>query len=278
MLLSFEEITGHLKQGAGHQRLAALLQAPAAVLSNLRSRGAAFPVLWETDHFRHGQDTARQGHDFIVHTLLTTSSFNGSRQQYLEILEGGLPSEPLKLASATGCFSCGGSVQGWVTHRGLEIRTGNGPCPFPSGILSEVEVEFPTGRIIFSADLQNVFPELEAAIDGVRAPRNVRYNNVTAAMAPLGLAAGFCGPLPCSVFAIGKGLYGVGRGLEGKEVAPQSSSLWWWGLTDAAHMSRTEALRHSKLTLEPGRYRFSLDVHADPLGSGVELARFERVS
>ncbi len=278
--MSPQETATFLIAGTGPQRIAAMASAPAAVLRNLRERGPRLPLYWGSGHFRFGKD-AERGHQFVRHAILNADGFLGTREQYLDVLKGGLPQAPLKLSSYSGCFSCGGAVQAWLTQRGLEIHDHGAPCPFPSGILSEFRVRFPTGRVLFSDELRPLFPEMGEALAEDGLPTHVKYQAISARMAPLGLATGFSGPVQVGVYDLGNGLYGVGRGLEGKCIAHSGFSkwtTWWWNMADAAIVSRTDALKYPRFQVEPGTYRFSLDVSADPLDSYVELARFESVS
>lgn len=145
-----------------------------------------------------------------------------------------------------------------------------GPCPYPDGITTEIEIDVPSGKLLVTDDLRPVFDW---------AGTSASYNSVLgqaqaiAAMAELGCAYGPVGNSCPGLYCTGDDSYVIAtpyRGGDGKPALPESArlasvvtDLWAYSIADYEHWQKQGGdpgqlgWADTVVHVPPGRYRFT---------------------
>lgn len=158
-------------------------------------------------HLKDGSDLNRMSKErvaFLWSDLRLSWVMTPSAAQTLrDSLSSGAPLEkPLVLGTggiACGCPHCGNDLH--FETDGKEVRVSN-PCPSPAGVYPiEVELNVPSGKIVFANDLRECFPilgEYDINIDAGQAKTTAKY-------AEFGMAHCFVGNSSPGIFRVQDG-------------------------------------------------------------------------
>lgn len=190
-----------------------------------------------------------------------------------------LPTLPTGLT----CGDCGEYIR--FAYDGMCLRVVNEPCAHPDGILTEFELNVPSGKIVVSDNLGMWFhinedPSLN---------RPIGCHKASMAYADVGLASGLVGNTCPTVFKNGD-KYVISSDSEsrwGEAVAGICTDLWWYSICDYEELERRYAhytpdedfgeLPFEVVDVRPGVYRFTQRQGIDRHEDGVVLASFEWV-
>lgn len=217
--------------------------------------------------------------------------------------EGKLLDKPLPLGSSgdDACSTCGERAR--LGFDGQRLVVLADPCPYPEGIVTEWELNVPSGKLVFANDLREWFPsDEEYSVNPM-----IGRHQTTLAYAKVGMAHGFVSNTSPSVYRSGERFVVGGYQEElwddeehrsyanpdpcpwGDVVASISTELWWYSIVDFDEFARRvshytpktklkKLLRHVNVVdVKPGVYRFRQDQGVDHEDSLVEHASFEWV-
>lgn len=146
------------------------------------------------------------------------------------------------------------------------------PCPIPEGVTSTYELAFPSGKVVVSDDLGDIYriPGTEENYAGYNSA--LGQHQVVEAMAKAGCAHGPVGNSCPGLYRTGNGTYAIASPeydeKAGGQFLPEgwtvltsiTTNLWAYSIADLDdYLSRGgEVSRHmSVIDLDPGTYRFS---------------------
>lgn len=208
------------------------------------------------------------------------------------------------------CHTCGqylilgfNGVGFVVTGEGSPWKPKDKPCPYPNGIITEYELNVPSGKIVVANDLREWFPsEEDYSVNEI-----IGRHLTTLAYAKVGMAHGCVGNTCPGVFRDGPnfviGLYRDEVYDEeeeeyrdnpnpcpwGERVAGVCTDLWWFSIADhdeflrrieyyAPDADRDNIFRFvDTVDVKPGVYKFRQDHNADHDADAVVLTSFEWV-
>lgn len=180
------------------------------------------------------------------------------------------------------------------------------PCAYPDGLVTEFELNVPSGKIVVANDLRTWFP----ADEGYDLNGLLGCHLTTLAYAENGMAHGFVGNTSPDVYRDGDGRFVIGGYPEeiwnretdeacpnpepcpwGESVANVCTNLWWYSIADYEEFVRrweyytpgedreefVEGWTVHIVDVRPGVYRFRQDQEVDRDAPVVEYATFEWV-
>lgn len=234
----------------------------------------------------------------------------GDLEHLLAVLDSGLLlEEPLVLKSSLSSldrFECPNCTEklGMGTDGKSLVVLGE-PCPHPDGLITEWELNVPSGKIVVANDLREWF---QPESDGHDINKRIGTHLQTLEYAKVGMSHGFVGNTCPGIYRNGEDKFVIGNYQDeiwtgkdyvpnpepapwGEEVAGIITDLWWYSIVDLDEMERRfahynpdadfqEFLSDSYVhvvDVKPGVYKF---VH--PQGTNrdaqlVEFATFEWV-
>jgi hypothetical protein len=226
----------------------------------------------------------------------------------LEALEaaldgGGTLEEPIPLAaiSRAECPVCGSRLDLAFDGKGFVVVGER--CRYPEGLVTEWELNVPSGKLVVANDLREWFPSDESHDVNTL----IGVHLTTLAYAKIGMAHGFVGNTCPSVYREGDRLV-VGSHLEetwdeekddyvdnpepcpwGDAVASICTDLWWYSIVDHDELSRRVPHYTPNMTLEdaleqatvvsvrPGVYKFRQEQGINDDENVVEYVTFSWV-
>lgn len=230
------------------------------------------------------------------------------RRKFVEALESGAPlEEPIPLPRSLREYACPVCTQPLkLGFDGTGITVLNDPCPYPDGLVTEWELNVPSGKIVVANDLRDWFPSDED--HDVNSMLGTHLT--TLGYAEVGMSHGFVGNTCPDVYRDGEDRFVVGSYRDeiwdaedreyrpnpepcpwGKKVADVCTDLWWYSIVDydeflrrLAHYTPDEDLQEildrwsmRVVDVRPGVYKFRHDQGTDRDAAVVEYATFERV-
>ena len=263
-------------------------------------------------HFRSGElffenrwgDLGEKIQSIVSEALLLGTWSEGRKEALWTAIEAG---KPLEIPSAIPrsfqeleCTFCGAELR--VDFDGECFGVANESCLHPEGLVTDFELNVPSGKLVVSDDLRTWFPT-----DNDRNINKLIGCHLTALdAAETGLATGFVGNTSPSVYRDGTrfviGVYAEdlwdSKAQEdipnpepfpwGEQVASICTDLWY-GICDFDEFERRrkhytpdrtleDLLRHvDTFDVTPGVYRFRQDQSANRDEPTVEFASFQRV-
>lgn len=199
------------------------------------------------------------------------------------------------------CYVCGKSYS--LEFNGTSFSLGGDPCEHPDGIVSEFEINVPSGKLVIENDLRDWFKAHKKGSVNYTIGRH----KLTLAYSSIGLAHGFVGNSCPAVYKDSEGVFRIGswykevaeeddevdeevEGVEdeecpwGEKVAWICTDLWWYSICDLEELQRRESYYSSEETrkrtvidVRPGVYRFRHNNDVDDEGLLILFATFEWV-
>jgi hypothetical protein len=166
------------------------------------------------------------------------------------------------------CSTCGEPFR--VLFTGEDFIVLN-ECKFPNGPIAQMDIPFPSGKIIVENDNRSLFPKAEK-------DRNIWYLMDTALVgkdyAEEGCAHFYVGNCCPGVYQLGKDKLAVGNPKERRKtltienrryrnVATVCTDLWWYSMTDFDEWTKRVGAEPKSsasldiVTVQPGLYRFT---------------------
>jgi len=229
-------------------------------------------------------------------------------QKFADAIEAGVElEEPISLASLSlrhECTFCGAVFS--LAFNGKGFVAFNEACPYPDGLITEYELNVPSGKIVVDDDLRQWFPVDEDY--NVNAMIGCHLSSLAAAK--VGMAYGFVGNTSPEVYRNGEDKFVIGSYREDlwdreknedypnpdpcpweEPVASICTDLWWYSIADydefvrrVAHHTpdRTvkEIIEHwtvHVVDVKPGVYKFRQEQGVNRDAGIVEFATFEWV-
>jgi hypothetical protein len=228
-------------------------------------------------------------------------------EEFLAALEGGaLLEKPLEIGGSFGelsCSECGLRLRLAFDGHGFVVLSA--PCPHPDGLVTEWELNVPSGKILVANDLRGWFPIDED--HNVNAAIGCHFT--TLAYAKIGMAHGFVGNTSPEVYRTSSGFV-IGNYSDeiwddaaedyvenptpcpwDESVASVCTDLWWYSIADYdelvrrfLHYTPEESLEEflkertiHVVDVKPGVYKFRQEQNIDRDAEIVEHATFEWV-
>jgi hypothetical protein len=218
------------------------------------------------------------------------------------IQRGEVLEEPLVLPVFRGleCPFC--AQRSRMGFNGQSVVLLDDACPYPDGILTEWELNVPSGKIVVANDLRKWFP-----VDGSYDVNTVIGCHLTTlAYAKIGMAHGFVSNTSPGVYRTDSGFV-IGSYYEdwdeededienienevpcpwGESVASICTDLWWYSIADADELERrrqhytpdesSEEMKWDVVDVRPGVYKFRQKQGINCDAPVVEYATFEWV-
>ena len=206
------------------------------------------------------------------------------------------------------CPHCGTRLQLAFNGEGFEVFVED-PCPYPKGLITEFELNVPSGKIMVDDDLRQWFP-VEEDYD---VNQLIGCHRSSVAAAKNGFAYGFVGNTSPDVYRNGDDKFVIGSYREGycekdengewqdlenpepcpwgESVASICTDLWWYSIADFDEFKRrrqhytpdkplkeiTEFWTFNVVDVKPGVYRFRQEQGIDRDQPTVVYAAFEWV-
>lgn len=154
----------------------------------------------------------------------------------------------LKHSCLFTCFDCGKEIE--LEFNGKEFRCKN-PCEYPDGLVYEIELNVPSGKMVVANDLRNWW----RVVGSYNVNNHMGCCLTTKRYAEAGMAHAFVGNTCPSVYRIRKDKFviGVNNGRKNpvkgaRTVASVCTDLWWYSIVDYNDFV-------SRMKSEPGKYR-----------------------
>jgi len=217
---------------------------------------------------------------------------------------GGLLHPPVMfkfLAREFSCTFCDQRLS--LGYDGQRLLVVDEPCPHPDGLVTEWELNVPSGKLAIANDLRQWFPGLEDYSANALLDRHL----TTLAYAKVGMSHGYVGNTCPGVYQDGD-TFVIGSYSEdppdddeddeddegevapcpwGKEVASVCTDLWWYSMVDHAELLRRrdhytpgvkiDEHRINVIDVKPGVYQFRQVVGVNHHVSNVVYATFKWV-
>lgn len=223
------------------------------------------------------------------------------RQMEEAAITGALLHPPLEFrgrASEFACPFCGESIK--FGYDGKRLLILNKPCPHPNGLVTEWELNVPSGKLVVANNLRQWFPCSEE----YDINKLIGCHLTTLSAAKVGMSYGFVGNTCPSVYREGDkfviGSYSDEVWNEetedydpnpeacpwGERVAGVCTDLWWYSIVDYDELQRRIAhytpdtkpdRQLDVVDVRPGVYHFRQEAGVDRDGPLTEYATFEWV-
>lgn len=197
----------------------------------------------------------------------------GVTQDTVDMWIVGEESEYLHIPHSLTCFTCGRDLKMYFNGKTLELK-GTEPindiCPYASSDLTHtVELDIPSGEIVFGNDFRKMFEEPEEYSIEIHHNRK-KYVNFYAAA---GLFHAYVGNSCPIIFQEERGIITVanvdpdelGDLRFGKECGMVTTDLWWFSAMDSAEFIKRRLATEEQLSaiearvkVTPGRYRMTV--------------------
>ena len=278
----------------------------------LRALAARTKALDWRGHFRSGANfrqcwgsLEKYLQEMFDHTLLFSFRKVKDLQGLVAAFEKGvLLDEPIDLHTPTReclCPVCGESLR--LGFNGVGLVVLSDPCAYPEGLVTEWELNVPSGKLVVANDLREWFPSDEDYDVNLAVNRHL----TTLGYAKVGMSHGFVSNTCPGVYRSG-GRFIIGNYHDelwddeknkfypnpepcpwGEEVAGVCTDLWWYSIVDFDEFMRrvshytpnanVEELLKNVTVVEvtPGVYKFRHDHNIDYDVPLVEYASFEWV-
>ena len=268
-------------------------------------------------HYKQGESWYKEGwwqpaqerlEEIIREMFLFSWLGDEQLQGLIDAVNGGVElEEPIQLGRSMRehqCPTCSQSLRLGFNGKGF-VWMGK-PCEFADGIVTEFELNVPSGKIVVDDDLRTWFPvDEDYDVNGM-----VGCHLSSLAAAKVGMAYGFVGNTCPHVYRNGDDKFVIGNYREevwdnekkeyfenpdgcpwGEDVASICTDLWWYSIADYDDFARRVAhytpdkplkkiLKHwtfNVVDVKPGVYKFRQVQGIDRDAPTVEFASFEWV-